>query len=100
MRSFPDGGPGLGLLLLRLAAGAALAALGISPAEGSIHAGWLLAVLSLVSGGALLLGVATRWAGVLGAVAAAALVLPSRDAASALGGRIPALLLGAAAAAL
>src|SRR5262245_32372016 len=100
MGSFPGGGAGLGLLLLRLAAGAALGALAIAEAEGSSRGDWLLAGAALLSGAAILVGLATRWAGALGAVAVAALVLPQLQKAELLGGRLPAVLLATASAAL
>jgi hypothetical protein len=101
MGSFPGGGAGLGLLLLRLAGGAALVALALAQAQGSSRGDWVLAGVSLVSGAAILVGLATRWAGTLGAASAATLVLlPQLETAATLGGRLPAFLLGAASAAL
>jgi hypothetical protein len=88
------------LLLLRLAAGAALVVLALAEAAGASAGGWVLAGASLLSAGAILLGVATRWAGALGAASAAALVLPHLGRTAALGGRLPALLLAAASATL
>jgi hypothetical protein len=53
-----------------------------------------------VSGAAILVGLATRWAGGLGALSVAALVLPGLEQAATLGGRLPAVLLATASAAL
>src|SRR5262245_56959501 len=100
MGSFPGGGAGLGLLLLRLAAGAALVTLAGTQAQSSTLGDWVLDGAALLSGVAILIGLATRWAGAFGAAAAAVLVVPQLQRVEMLGGRLPALLLAAASAAL
>lgn len=66
--SFPDGRPGLGLLLLRLAVGAVAIVLGITCITSAAHrvpSVWLVGAILTASGVALIVGLATVIASVL-----------------------------------
>jgi len=64
--TFPAGGPGWGLFLLRAAASAAAVAKGVSllGAGADSPGSWVLGALALAGGVGLLAGVLTPWAGV------------------------------------
>jgi uncharacterized membrane protein YphA (DoxX/SURF4 family) len=82
--SFPNGAPGLGLLLLRLAVGASLLVESVHAASDRVAASWsgALAALSIADACALVTGTLTPAAGLL----AAALSLVHRLALSEAGG--------------
>lgn len=66
--SFPDGRPGLGLLLLRLAVGAVAIVLGVSCITSAAHrvlSIWLVGAVLTASGAALIVGLVTVLASVL-----------------------------------
>ena len=66
--TFPDGKPGLGLLLLRIAVGGMALVLGVLYFSGLIErspAVWTVACLLIVSGGMMLIGLMTPLAGLL-----------------------------------
>lgn len=66
--SFPDGRPGLGLLLLRLAVGAVAIVLGVSCITSAAHrvlSVWLVGAILTASGAALIVGLVTVIASVL-----------------------------------
>jgi len=76
--SFPSGAPGIGLLLLRVAAGAALVGQGLQHlgrGPGPVGLGVVVACVWIVVGVAILTGALTPAAAGLGATLVAALVL-------------------------
>lgn len=78
--TYPDGWPGAGLVLLRIAGGAFLAIQGLAYAldsSGHPHLGGMFGLLGFASGVLLLIGYKTRVAALVGVIACGASLLSS-----------------------
>jgi len=103
--SFPDGWPGTGLVLLRVACGALLTVHGATYVlnnSSQRSAAWVLALVGVASGVLLLIGWLTRLAALVASVACASSVFawlpaPSSDSFAA---RLPSILVAVIAAAV
>ena len=76
--SFPHGGPGVGLLLLRMAVGLSLAVYGGARLTGEEHGRWALVagLLAILAGAALLIGFLTPLAALVAGLAGIGMALP------------------------